>query len=747
MTTKPIRRPSRIAAVWLTYRTRWFLWLLLAGAACVYVPTLLKTWPAQDFVRSAFPDPPEPWPRANLFLDDGRNSHGPTPDWSTLRSLTLSSNPAKCQPLWTPGAMPKLESLKLFAGVSDEQLVRLCELYDLRALSLFGSGALTDAGLERLAAEPRLEYLSLGNVYNPAPQSVPGESPEAVQQRATQAVHWLHNAPVLRWPASLRVLEFDDTLAAPPARLSEWRSLPHLHTLGTRLFPRDGEHLPEETLESLRGLPALRRLYLTEAGPHAPRFLEATQADLPRLRVRPMNYNPTRGLRTAVILAGALILILPLLIQLSTQFVTPGSLLTPRFWVAHLWVFGTALTLVVMGTCAALIAAECPVSVALALCGAPLLIVAAFAKLIRQLSSFPLPGFTNFGFAMPGLVFPIVGLQLLSVLFGAEFNWFLRCQHPWLAVGLLAASVWGAVDFVAWHFRLPRDLEEAGCANVPLGMFDIGGWTEWGRSVAAVREAKGLKTPLALRGRDAELDRLAEALQSRQPITSHQLWKLGNAQSTLRFAFILSVFFSTGMFAWYFAMTWATGSAGLPWGETGAKVLWPAMAQFVLMMPMFAFAMAWQRRPMFALELLRPLSRRDWIESWFRGIAGELASLLLIVAMLASLAAWQGLFDNWTVTQLALIAAGALVVLSFIAGLGLWFLATTSFWSTLLTVVVGALLTFAGIYASAMLADQYAQTNLAQTPALWIALLFVLAFVSLRFAWWRWSRLEVGQIV
>lgn len=753
--SRPIRRPSRLGAVWLSYRTRWLLWLSLLGVSGLIVMANFGSQrqtplPGGSVVLAAFPRPPEPAPRANLFLSEGRPHSGPIPVWSKLRSLTLLTYARGCEQLWTAGAMPQLESLTLYSSIDDELIGELCRLYDLRSLSLVQSSGLTETAIEYLSAEPRLEYLSLGGIHHVSAMRVPGEDDQA---RAVRESKSLHLAASLKWPSTLKVLNFDDVSGTPLVRLNEWRSLPLLHTVGTRLYPREGTRLPEETLRAVRELSQLKRLYLTDAGKHAPHFVEDAQADLPTLRIRPMHYDPKPGEFISPFLIACLALTVIFVMHFSAQCIIPASQLIPGFFRWHAGFVGGIVAAIVIGSCFCIVRLGCPISVALALSGTPVLLLAVTAKLLRSIAGFPMPGFTNFGLAMPCLVLPVLILQFGVSFFGSEFDWFLRGQLPWMTWGLLAGFAWGARELLSWHRTLPRELEEEGCATSPLGMFDVAGWTEWGRTLVALRESQGKKAPFLQRGRDFELDRFAESLPDRRGLTSLELWGLGNSQSANRFLMIFSLIFLVifvpilvvGMalehgLADYVSFT-------LP--EQGIQILWPIVGQLIFMFLAFPFIFAWQRRPMFSIELLRPINRADWMHMWFRGIANEIVPCLVILVGLISLLWGFGPLQSLTILELALIELSAVGTLAVLVAIGMWILSTTSMWSLL---IGGTLIWTAAAVAMAapmVLFGVKSLPGLVVSPTyLVIATLLLLPMgaISLLTVWWRWKVCEVGRI-
>ena len=708
---RPIRRPSRLRAVWLTYRTRWQLVLMLVVFASVYVPIVPIMWFGDpNVVKSSDPAAPQPSPVGYVgSVEQARDL-----DWSKLRSLTVYDLKV-CEPLWTPGRAPKLESLTILDGITDEQLAKLCELYDLKSLTLYSPQLLTADGWSHFKGETKLTYMRL------------------------VGMHALHNEPSLAWPPNLQTLICDNTHGKTQQRLDEWQQLPHLTSLSTMLIPHDGDHLAPEMLDTLRRFPSLRRLYLVEMGKHAPNYVAVQQAALPSVRVRPANYHPERGQRAAMILIGGLLVLVLLSVQLSSQFVATASVLTPHFARSHLSLAIGISVVLVIATFGLLVWAGCSVFVALSLCGASALLLAAGTKLISLMSGNQLPGFCNFAIALPSVGFPVFGVAFGSFLFGADLDWFLSGRQPWLLMIVLAGSLWGAYELIALQTGLRRRLEESGTANVPMGMFDTRGWAEWTGSLAAVRAGEGKKPAFAYRLFDSRIERFIKRMQQRKSTTSLALWRLGGAGRTLDWlrAVVVILIVIGVLVAWL---------APEGWSQFGPTAVPPFIFQMLgcgLIMPL---AFAWQRRPMQEMELLRPASRRDWASTWFLGVASEIAPVLLVSIAFGAAMLWAGLLGSWSAMQASLAAVFVVGITGIIFAVGMWTLTLRSLWQI---VLVGGIAWIAVVLCIVTPILLQSHLHEWQTPAILIPTivgLYTVAFVGLRLAWWRWQNWEVGQV-
>ncbi len=723
MKSKTIRRPGRLRAVWLSYWTRWELVLMLVVLSAAFAPLVPILWLGNpNQVTSAEPSAPEPAPAGYV----GSAEDAATLDWSQVRSLKVY-NLKTCEPLWTPGRAPKLESLTILDPINDEQLAKICEQYDLKTLTLYSPQLLTAEGWSHFQGETKLTFLHL------------------------VGAHALHNEPSLPWPPNLQTLICVDTHGKTQQRLDEWQRLPHLTCLSTRLIPQNKDQLAPEMLDTLRRFPSLRRLFLVEMGKHAPDYIAVQQAALPSVRVRPTHYYPERGRRAAVIVVGGLLVIVLLSVQMSSQFVTTASVLTPHFARSHLSLVIGVFVVQVAVSLGLLVWFDCSVFVALCLCGASALLLGAGTKTMSLLSGgHRFPGFCNFAIVLPSVVFPVMSVLLGLIAFGADFDWFLRGQQPVLALVVLAGSVWGACHLIALQAGMRRRLEEAGVANVPMGMFDNRGWAEWMMNVAEVRAGQGKQEALPYRLIDRRLDRCVAQHEARKSTTLVALWRLGGQSMS-------------DMLKWYI-ITIAAGLVfiGIPvawlapdmWSRFGPMMAGPMVLQLLgggLLMPL---SFAWTRRPLQELELLRPVSRRDWRETWFRGVAAEMGPTLLTLFGFGVVLWCCGLLGGWTAMQLLGASLIFIGVVANVYAVGMGTMTLNLRWQVPLVVfaIPVALFVFAGVlFMLAPVLDQHFPTE--PSPAFINTLivgltvfLYGTAGLGLWLAWRRWMKWEVGMV-
>ena len=697
-------------------------------------------------LNSGLPADPMPGPHAVVRLRDDGSIDGSEPKWNKLRSLRLDRGWASCQPLWTDGALPLLESLVVWSPVQDASIVRLCELYDLKSLVLVHAGDLTTTAMESLSREPRLEFLSLdvGNSSFDRPD-LPGENPLAIQLRQEKQAKTLRHAPVVAWPATLKTLRFyDEPGGTNLARLNEWQQLPHLQCLVTRLTPIEGNRLDDEAVATLRRFPQLKQLYLRDPTQGESDFGIEQQRRLPQLSVRPMHYDPTRGKRAMVIVMSGMVVVLLLQFMLMKQFVTSAHRLMPHFARSHLLIPAGVIAVLAVTSVALYWLADCPPLVGLGMCAASVAVIAVGVRLFRSVIGVTgLPLLANPGTLFPAVIFPSACSQLVLSFYGAEIDWFLRGQYAWWPLVVLAISVWGACDLATWLHGLSRELEEGGCANVPLGTFDPAGWTEWGKSAMAAKTTGREKTPIAQIQQERRLEQMERDLAAGKKFTQYELWRLAVPMTFLDWVSILvpllAVFFVPICWLVYYL-------EGSPFDQPGvavSKVGWPFFFQFAVVGLIAPMATLSQRYPMLTQERLRPATREDWAKTWFDGVFWELVPLPVLMLCVTVAAHWSGFVLDHS-------ASGSAILFSLVLGAGgllvsLVMLAMTlrSRWWFFVFLVCGC---GAGSAALSLLSDIHlgSMSGDSTFAICSVAALFATAFGLWQLAQWRWREWELA---
>ena len=154
----------------------------------------------------------------------------------------------------------------------------------------------------------------------------------------------------------------------------------------------------------------------------------------------------------------------------------------------------------------------------------------------------------------------------------------------------------------------------------------------------------------------------------------------------------------------------------------------------------------WIRRPMQAMELLRPINRRDWIATWFQGIASEIALALIFMIGFAAIILWGGLLPNWSVTQAALTAVLIIGMTGFIFAAGMFALSLRALWQVGLLAIVGWFLVVAVVISPTAVQHAGFQWNSPSYVIPVLGALYAVVFLTLKLAWWRWTKWEVGSV-
>ncbi len=738
--TKKSSRLSRPRAVWLTYRTRPLLWAFAVGFGVVLVLFVLQF---RNFQRratqSAVPLSPSPMPLQWV------SSVPPNPDldWNNVKSLWISGL-ADCRPLWTAGSIPQLESLSIMDDVTDQQMAGLCELYNLKSLTLYSVSSLTADGFRSLSTEVDLEYLQIINM------------------------HPVHNIARLEWPPNLRTLICDDALGTPLNRLIEWQQLKKLTCLSARLILLD-RYAPADQLETLRAYPSLTRLFVMDLGQTPASWLtrrlpwspdrefpgaEFVQAALPNLRVRPTSFDPVRGELAAWIFVGGLLVVFMFIVQLMSQFLLPASSWMPRFAWWHLEPLVGIYAVTAFVSLFLYLLAGCNGFVATALCGSSAFVISAAVKSTRSTK-----GFTHPAAWMPVATIPITGIVFLVIFFGSEWDWFLRGQYRWLNLVFLVGSIWGGGYVVKWLTRLRHEIEEAHCGALSLSPFDPAGMEFLRTHRTESLEKQGTALTTIERKFDVYVDRLIERFRHRKEQSDGATRLMGiivgaNTSQQRVVSFMTCLVLIIGIMMFLHVTSFADHS----FTTTFALISFGGMITNIS--PFSSFVLIQQSLPFQEMGLLRPFSRHDWARSWFQWVAyesfcGLLVWITLILAMIGS-----GIFTGFSVVDAALHFTMMIGLMGLLTAVGLY---TITLRSTTFVIMIGVITFFVATQCVGFsLLPVFLHSRQSIVPAVsgewtideWFTLImipaiivvYLLAIVGFRVAWRRWQNWEIGTI-
>lgn len=745
--------PRRIRAVAMTYLTRPLIWLgglvylvAVAGVAAnlydprppfermeaahgqpdaVQIAAQRSQWELARR-RTVTPRWYQPQPSDVLGPEEmrpqSRSQQAPAPE--TIRSLDVWFGHAQARQLFDAGRYPKLDSLTLSNdAIADDQLREILRLHRPRALLLRRAEKLTVEGFRALAESASLEWLEL----------------------------WFA-APVARdeplpWPPNLRSLTVFGFTEFPLQRYQEWGQLSHLRTLQLRM-PRKGEfdRLAESVVAALEEFPTRPRLYLEDLSGGDGTWALAVQPQFSRIAVRPVMVP---RVRMTVALYAFLLVLLPTAlgaIQLSGQGVPPWSVLTPGYARPHqlaaggIWLTGAAVSAVLMQYLGVSTLA------AMAVGGSGMLFYAVWERLFRR-DMLGKAGFANALLAVvPIGVLPVaiflcaVALESAPTLAG-HIDWFLAGQRPVLAVLWIVADLVAGVSLLQRLATIVLSAEAGGLSAVPLGSFDLAGWTR----VVAPAQAQKLETmtrwnPIWI-ARERRLEILLDSGLATTRSQRIALWIAGlpmQPREMLGMGVIMAVVY--GVFMSLFALF----NENLDQGWSMLLPAWVQVGGMLLILPMFLLA---QHRKHMEYELLLSVQRRDWMFDWFgvglRLVTPAAAVLVLGVVVISWLAPFATPVPAAAILLLTLAASGVVWGLSLLLGTLSWWQAVGTL-AGIFLVSISAIVASVFVFSSASAAAPL-EKGLAPLLLNMSAVLALLAAALIAFAIRRWRIWEVGR--
>jgi hypothetical protein len=698
---------TRLAAVWLSLRTRWLYLLLVAAFVCMVVGFGLEL----DRQRS------HP-PRLQNVLSSGQYLR---PHIQLLSPTALSND----------ATLDEARSISAYAELTEWRAsLQNATLPKLEAVTLIAS---RPDDLAWLALQPKLSTLKLMTIdkLSAADLSVLSEARGLRRLSVVDDVTY-RTAEAIAWPPNLEVVDLSTSHGLTVQRLRELSQLPRLHTLSIRLQPVDqSSQLPDDVVAALRSFPALRRLYLLEMPTVYPELIHEAQRALPGIAVRPATYDEVRVSRLTglVLLLSAWTALVG--VMLSPQFVIAPSVLLPGYRRPHVlaatvvFLVGLAVTLGLMSFAGGNLLAS------VGLCGGALTFIGLMVLWMRRIDP-GTPGFTQPFLAFPVFVFTVPLLQLMIWAMPGEMDWFLRGEQPGWAAALTLSGVLLTLDAGRWLTSLHRRVEAHGRGGCPLSAGDFEGWKVWALTAQQHRQP----TSGWWDWYTGAERRLAAAIE--HPATDaagrRRLWRAGFQIGSLRgttFATISILIFLGGLTVFNILFV---GEHPLRPGTLIAAGLGYA-AFFAIYMPLIFLT---QRQPCFPLELLRPVTRTDWVRDWFVVSAVDVSPGLVLAALALAVAWWQGLAPvpppaHWP--PIAALFLGGWVALW--SG-GLWLM--TYRWAAIGLVVLlsmaGSFLFALGVTSQRFVAYAWA-TSLAVTWTLAMTLLLLAAglFFGARHRW------------
>jgi hypothetical protein len=294
-----------------------------------------------------------------------------------------------------------------------------------------------------------------------------------------------------------------------------------------------------------------------------------------------------------------------------------------------------------------------------------------------------------------------------------------------------------------WLTGLARLQERYGRGGMPLGGFRLSAWKEY--ELARLRNVSATSWNF----RDwvtGGTQRLEQALQvtGRRP-SWLLLNRAADPMSTGRFLLVMSCFLIVFLGVGWLSSQLMNNPAFVQEGMNKGIIF--GVGTQLIVMPLFMpWGHLWTRKPQLGMELLRPISRRDWVRGWFRDMAGRMLPCVATTGLVLIVATMVEAVPPLSMSQwgLVLAATGGVMLLSL--GLGCWIM---TWRHGMLALLFPALLT-APFFVLAMLAPHLSpDKDLLTHPATpWLALgvLYILGAGSLALAYRRWQRWELGRL-
>lgn len=710
------RKSATLWAAWCSSSRRKLLWLLTAILLVAQVMQFDELFgrPHTTSFHSAIPE----------FTVSGKHLHF-SEDQAPLsveqrarvEAITLfgGSNSKLLQSIVVEPSYPRLKSLELMIPISAEELRQVARLPGLQGLTLLMSQGLAAAELSVLAEAESLTYLKVIEATG--------------YDLALEEIHW---------PPHLQQLCLQGPRGLPLRRLKELQALPELRTLSVRLDPvHPTSELSDDVVATLHQFPKLQRLYLEEMGHLYPDLVSQAQRELPGIAVRPADYDRQRLMHaqvTMVLLGCWLSLIM---IQLSAQFVGPQSLMLPGYRRAHLKVAAAVLILAVLLNGALVLYHGLSVFSGLGLFGFATTFSWLMTRVYRS-SEGAVPGLTQPFLAFPILMFLTLTGLLLIYFHPGDIDWWLRGQLPLWSLLFIAAGVYGLYDMTCWMLELPRLVEASNRGGVPLGTLDIKGWQAW--------QLRSLKSPSVRTAHWQEFmtgvnQRLESTLNKAQGVARRRRLWTACEQATLTRMIVMAVVI-TSLFTVVLVL-WKEDA----WNDPlfAVRLCGGILGYVTMMSVLFPLMLLFQRHQTMAIELLRPVSRRDWICDWFqisvcRMLPAMISSGILIgmgwwyqIVPVQSPAMWSGIVAIWAAVWFLLL------------GVGMWLISYR--WAPYAMVVLFPIAMPLVMAVSVGPLQQFAVAWSSQASRLWLiaAALLMLGGLTLRMAWRRWWTWELAR--
>ena len=596
-------RKSRLYQVLLSYVTRPALWLFFAG------------WLLAVYAGFSTLNPQGRW-------------HTVSPQLSIPFGGIVNLQPASVtvQPADSPDA--SIMTLMIFSFDAIDQLKALGKAPDLPPVDLpafmqrFPNieqvqvwGSYQRSGLwESLSRLPNLYSLSL-LAAEQLPQDLSLlKRVSSIQQLQIDSKLLAIQPEVLSDLPQLKLLIISDSGWLDDRCLAAIAAHPHLQDLSLQIG-RFGRWT-DDGFRKLNESRSLRRVWVPDETYNHEIYDRALHL-LPSLSVRPATYAANRLGFLLIMLIACMILTFLVAIQLTAQFSQPFSHLTPHFAAPHLWPVLIPWLIMIGLIVRGLLVYQTPFWAALSI-GLFLSSLVPGVMSLITLEQHVTLRFGRVGVSLVGVaivlsfVVPIVIWPQLQL---SNLDLLLRGRVP-LVSALLAACALLVPFLVGRNIsQLANSFHEFGYASVPASIF---AWKDLRRNLPSQKPAKVSALPAA--------SHRARPWHRQQFWSRVWLWQSGNQQLLWRVAIL--------MMAYQFLLL--LGVRYLNRQKSNAPMELAIFSGMTVCVMSCAAVMTtvislWRlRRPMFALELLRPVTRTDFVRDLITAIGCSTLPLLVV---------------------------------------------------------------------------------------------------------------------
>jgi hypothetical protein len=603
-------------------KTYWQRPLVLLLSALFLSGWLMLVWgPTSGDVMRVGARPRKPGPSATVITGAVPPRAHRARSIETFADLLERTDPAEIRSLYLTRVKPDdpLPDLRPFRNLvflnlsgfelTADEAEQICKLPRLDSLELQDS-SFAPGVLERVGRKvSQLELLS------PALESHADEIPQMTQVKLL-AVHLLNASPAF---------------LAQVTRLPALQQLTLLPTEGAIIngpLPRkpqtpDQIDLSSEQLALLRDNPTLKEVYADWFVMR--RFRKFNDATLLPVRALPITYSKYRlnAFRGAVFLSAILLAVLAL--QLWAHFITPAARLTPDYLAPHRRM---AVEILVAGTLLIslpLLRQEIGVLPALSLT----LMLPALGSLflIAQLSRKPFWQWGSLPLWLLVVPFLTIFSNPLLKVNTSEVIWYLRGHLPWQALMIIT----GEVLCIAWLLiRFPVITEQVHEASATLPAF-----SPWNQASSPEQQGQQAGHYL-LKLFDPSPDKLH--LSHRSIWQMARLWRLGNTYRPRALLLAMAYVLVFGLMIQGLKYL-LTGEPLFSQSRPLVAGLFSSFGGICIFLPPLIW---WQRRRSLASEALHPVNRNSLVKQLYLALAVDHG--ILVTGLLIMLA-WLG-FDS-----------------------------------------------------------------------------------------------------